>query len=158
MDLVWWMAASALCTAAAAGLVYFVMQSRMEVLLAKQREDLAAANAALGVHREVMHESIKSAEESGRRKALDDFIGDIHIEERHYVRENKALFLKRRSVVRQERLFFRNLPLSNWIEQEMPFEEGADVEALAKTMAVFAPELMAMPELKDDRPQRLLRN
>lgn len=155
MDLTWWMVASALCTAASAGLVYFVMQSRMEVLLAKQREELAAANAALGVHRDVMQESIKSAEESGRRKAMDDFLGEIRIEERHYVRENKALFLKRRSIVRQERLFFRNLPLSNWIEQEMPFEEGADVEALAKTMAVFAPELLS---LADDRPQRLLRN
>ena len=155
MDLVWWMTASALCTAAAAGLVYFVMQSRMDVLLAKQREDLAAANAVLGVHREVLQESIKSAEESGRRKALDDFIGDIRIEERHYVRENKALFLKRKSVVRQERLFFRNLPLSNWIEQEMPFEEGADVEALAQTMAVFAPELMTM---SDAPVRKLLRN
>jgi hypothetical protein len=158
MDLSWWMLASALCTAAGAGLVYFVMQSRTEVMLAKQREDLAAANAALGVHREVMQDSIRFAEESGRRKALDDFIGDIRIEERHYVRENKALFLRRRSIVRQERLFFRNLPLSNWIEQEMPFEEGADVEALAKTMAVFAPELMAIPDLRNDQPRRLLRN
>ncbi len=158
MGLTWWMLASALCTAAGAGLVYFVMQSRVEVILAKQREDLAAANAALGVHREVMQDSIRFAEESGRRQALDDFIADIRIEERHYIRENRALFVKRRSVVRQERLFFRNLPLSNWIEQEMPFEEGADVEALAKTMAVYAPELRALPELRDNRPRRLLRN
>lgn len=156
MGLMWWMLASALCTVAGAGLVYFVMQSRMEVMLAKQREDLAAANAALNVHRDVMQDSIRSAEESGRRKALDDFLADIHIEERHYVRENKALFLKRRSIVRQERIFFRNLPLSNWIEQEMPFEEGADVEALAKTMAVFAPDLQF--DVPDDRPRRLLRN
>lgn len=155
MGLMWWMLASGLCTAAGAGLVYFVMQSRMEVILAKQREELAAANAALGVHRDVLQDSIRSAEESGRRKALDDFLADIHIEERHYIRENKALFLKRKSIVRQERIFFRNLPLSNWIEQEMPFEEGADIEALAKTMAVFAPELLA---IGDDPVRKLLRN
>ncbi len=40
--------------------------------------------------------------------------------------------------MRQERIFFRNLPLSNWFEQEMPFEEGADIEQLANSMTIFA--------------------
>ena len=40
-------------------------------------------------------------------------------------------------LVRQERIFFRNIPLSNWVEQEMPLEEGADTEKLAQTMSVF---------------------
>ena len=55
------------------------------------------------------------------------FIADIRIEERHYVREHRMLFLTRKCMVRQERIFFRNIPLSNWVEQEMPFEEGADL-------------------------------
>ena len=42
----------------------------------------------------------------------------------------------------QERIFFRNIPLSSWVEHEMPVEEGADVEELARTLAVFTPELM----------------
>ena len=58
-------------------------------------------------------------------------------------------------MVRQERIFFRNLPLSNWIEQEMPYEEGADIEQLAKTMAVFIPE--GLLDNPDPRPGKLLR-
>jgi hypothetical protein len=41
-------------------------------------------------------------------------------------------------LVRQERIFFRNIPLSNWVEQEMPVEEGVDTEKLAQTMSIFA--------------------
>jgi hypothetical protein len=112
----------------------------METLLAKQREELAAANAALGAQKEMMQDALRAAQDTARREAMDDFIADIRIEERHYIREHKAFFLTRKSVVRQERIFFRNLPLSNWIEHEMPFEEGADIDQLAKTMAVFIPE------------------
>lgn len=32
----------------------------------------------------------------------------------------------------QERLFFRNIPLSNWIEHEMIIEEDRDLEQLPK--------------------------
>ena len=137
---VWWMVASAFCSLMTGGLVYFVMRSRMDTLLARRREELAAANAALGAQKDSMQDSIRSAQDTARRQAMDDFIADIRIEERHYVREHKALFLTRKAVVRQERIFFRNLPLSSWIEQEMPFEEGADAEQLAKTMSVFMPE------------------
>jgi hypothetical protein len=156
MDALWWMViASVLFAAMTGGLVYFVMQSHLEVVLAKQREELAAANAALNARKEALVDSLHNAQESARRQALDDFIADIRVEERHYIRERKALFITRKSVVRQERIFFRNLPLSNWIEQEMPIEEGADIEALARTMAVFVPEgLLDFPEPK---PHRLLR-
>jgi hypothetical protein len=37
----------------------------------------------------------------------------------------------------QERLFFRNIPLSNWIEHEMIVEEGKDLDQLPKE-SVFA--------------------
>ncbi len=69
---------------------------------------------------------------------MDDFLADIHIEERHYTRELKVLFMSRKMLVRQERIFFRNIPLSNWVEQEMPVEEGVDTEKLAQTMSIFA--------------------
>ena len=154
--LVLWIIATTFCAGVSGGLVYFVMQSRTEVVLARQREELAAAHAALGAQKEAMLDSIRNAQESARRQAMDDFIAEIRVEERHYIREHKALFLTRKCVVRQERIFFRNLPLSNWIEQEMPYEEGADIDQLAKTMAVFVPE-----GLFDDpgqKPGKLLRS
>ena len=130
------------------------MRSRTDVLLARQREELSAAQAALGAQKDAMLDSLRNAQESARRQAMDDFIADIRVEERHYIREQKAFFMTRKAVVRQERIFFRNLPLSNWIEQEMPYEEGADIDQLAKTMAVFVPEgILANP---DPHPRRLL--
>ncbi len=149
-----WLLVPVLSAGAAGGLVYFVMQSRTEVLLARQREKLAAAQAVLGAQREAMQESLSTVQESARRQAMDDFIAEIRVEERHYIREHKALFLNRKSVVRQERIFFRNLPLSNWIEQEMPFEEGADIDQLAKTMAVFVQG--GLLDEPDPKPRKLL--
>src|ERR1017187_702330 len=105
-------ASSGFCALATGRLVYFVMQSHLDTQLAKQREDLAAANAALGAQKDAMLDSIRSAQESARRQAMDDFIADIRVEERHYIREHKAFFLTRKCIVRQERIFFRNLPLS----------------------------------------------
>jgi hypothetical protein len=155
MSPVWWVLLSGFCAAGSGFLVYFIMQSRMEVLLSRQREELAAVRATLEARRESLEESLKNAEESTRRKALDDFMAEIRVEERSYVREHKAFFLTRKSLIRQERIFFRNLPLSSWVEQEMPFEEGADIEKLAQTMAVFNAAALAEPER--DPIRRLIR-
>ncbi|HVW84020.1 MAG TPA: hypothetical protein VHB50_05050 [Bryobacteraceae bacterium] len=145
MDPLWWVVTSAFSALTAGGLVYFIMQSRMEVLLAQQREELAGAKSALAAQKEALEESLKQKEDSVRRKAMDEFLADIRVEERHYVREHKMLFLNRKCLVRQERIFFRNIPLSNWVEQEMPFEEGADMEKLAATMSVFAAQDLLGP-------------
>ena len=155
MNVVWWILASVLSAALSGGLVYFVTQSNAEVRLARLREEFAAAHAALGAQKEAMEDSLRNAQESTRRQAMDEFIADIRVEERHYIREHKALFITRKCIVRQERIFFRNLPLSNWIEQEMPFEEGADIDQLAKTMAVFVPEGLLDPPTR--QPRKLVR-
>jgi len=129
---------SLLCVFGSGGLVYFVMRSHMELRLARQREKLASLQATLVAQKEAIEDSMKNVEESVRRKAMDEFLADIRVEERHYTREHKILFLSRKMLVRQERIFFRNIPLSNWVEQEMPVEEGVDPEKLAQTMSVFA--------------------
>jgi hypothetical protein len=126
-----------LCVGGSVGLMYFIMHSHMQVQLSKQREELAAAQAALSTRKEQLDESLRNAEESVRRKALDDFLADIRVEERHYTREHKVLFMTRKLLVHQERIYFRNIPLSNWVEQELPIEEGVDAERMAQTMSIF---------------------
>lgn len=138
MEPVYWIAWSTMCAAGTGVLVYFIMQSRMEVLLSRQREDLAAARAALGAQKQSLDDLLKYVEESARHKAIDEFLAEIRVEERNYVREQKVLFVTRKSMIRQERIFFRNIPLSSWVEHEMPFEEGADLEKLAQGASVFA--------------------
>jgi len=137
-----WVALTTFCAAMSGGLVYFVMRSRLSVLLAGQREELAAARAVLAAQKAGLDESLRNAEEGARRRAMDDFLADIRIEERHYTREHRLLFLTKKSLIRQERIFFRNIPLSGWIEQEMTMEEGADADKLAQTMSVFAGEIL----------------
>jgi len=36
--------------------------------------------------------------------------------------------------------------LCNWVEHEVPVEEGTDIENLAKTLSVFAPEMLGLPQ------------
>jgi len=147
---------SSLCAVATGGLVWFIMHSRMEVRLARQREKLAEARATLDAQRQGIEGTMQTVEETARRKALDDFMADLRIEERHYVREQKVLFVTRKLLVRQERIFFRNIPLSNWVEQEMQISEGADIESLARTMAVFSPDMLLGPA-QDDGRHRMIR-
>ena len=125
------------CAVASGLLMFFVMQSRTEVTLARAREAAAEARGALEEQKKAMANALKAAEDTGRRLALDEFLADLRIEQRHYTREHKVLFLQRRSLVLQERIFFRNIPLSNWIEHEIVLEEGADIEKVARTLTVF---------------------
>ena len=122
--------------AAGSGLLAaIIMQARMEVALAQQREGLAEARTLLATAHRTMEDRVKAAEEAARRKALDEFMSDIRIEERHYVRESKSLFLNQRSLVLQERVFFRNIPLTEWVEREYPISLGGLGRSLPETQS-----------------------
>lgn len=158
MNPVWWMLWSAICATGTGVLVYFIMQSRMEVLLSKQREELATARAQLAAQQDALEQTIKGTSETVRRQAFDEFLADVRVEERHYVREHKVLFMTRKCMVRQERIFLRNIPLTSWVEQEMPFEEGTDMEKLASTMAIFDPgSVGALASASEGRIRKLIR-
>lgn len=129
---------SVICVAGSAGLMYFVMHSHMELRLAKQREELASLQASLAAKQQTLEESLRNAEAAVRSRAMDEFLADIRVEERHHTREHRILFMTRKMLVRQERIFFRNIPLSNWVEQEIPIEEGVDADKMAAAISVFA--------------------
>ena len=111
-------------------LSYYVMQARMEVAIAKERETLAEARAMINSHKVTLEERVKATEEACKRQAMDDFMHDIRVEERSYMRETKSLNASRKTMVMQERIFFRNIPLSNWIEREMVVEDGQNLDQL----------------------------
>ena len=116
--------------AGSALLSFYVMQMRMEVALAKEREAIVEARAIINSLKVTSEEKVKAAEASSRRVALDEFMQDFRVEERSYMRESKSYNAMRKSMIMQERLFFRNIPLSNWIEREMLIEEGRDLDRL----------------------------
>ncbi len=123
-------------------LSFYIMQARMEVAIAKEREVLAEARATIDSQEKILVEKIKATEESIRRESLDGFLGDFRVEERHYLRESKGLFAQKKSMILQERLYFRNIPLSNWVEHEMTVEDSGDVGALAKACSIFSTKSM----------------
>jgi len=117
-----------------------VMQARMEVSLARERAATAEARALAIAQNEQIEDRVRAAEESARRKALEELLSDIRIEERRYLRESKSLFMNRKCLVVQERLFFRNIPLSDWVEHEYWLEEGGD--PVAHTLAATTRKLL----------------
>jgi len=131
---------------------YLVTTLKTERRSAERMQVLAQAEAALANERTRFEEAAKGIEESARRKALDEFLADLHVEERHYVREHRVLFARRKSLVLRERIFFRNVPISNWVENEIPIEEGADLDSVAKTFSVFTGLGEAIPAAREPRP------
>lgn len=137
MDAMLWMFLPLFTAAGSALLSFYIMQARLEVAIAKEREALVEARSDLRNVEKETEARLKATEEETRRRSMDDFLGDFRVEERHYMRESKSLFLNKKSMVLQERLYFRNIPLSNWVEHELTVEEGGDVGSLAKAASIF---------------------
>jgi len=153
MDAFLWILLPVLVAVGSALLSYFLMQARLEVAVAKERESLAAARAQIQAHELSLEDKIRAAEESAQRKAFDQFLQDFRVEERHYMRESKSHFLTRKSMIMQERLYFRNIPLSNWVEHEMAMEEGTDSSMLTENSSVFSARTLS--EQKNHAPKYL---
>jgi hypothetical protein len=151
MEAALWVFLPGFVAIASALLSWFVMQSRMEVKLAEQRETLAELRGQIRAEKEAMelsvHSAARIAEETAKREAFDRFLGELKVEKRHYTRENRMLMNSRRSLVLQERMYFRNIPLSDWIEHEIMLDEGADVNRVVQDMTVFDKGIVSIDEM-----------
>jgi hypothetical protein len=133
-----WILLPMFVAAGSALLSFYIMQAKLEVAVARERETIAEVQASLKSQEKILEERVRAAEEETKRRAFDEFLADFRVEERHYMRENKSTFSSRKALVLQERLYFRSIPLSNWVEHEMVVEEGSDVQSLAQQASVFS--------------------
>jgi hypothetical protein len=115
--------------------------------LRRREAETAAAKAAF-------QSAVRAAEETARRQAFESFLGEVTVEQRHYTRENRLLTQNRKSLVLQERMFFRNLPFSDWIEHEIMLEDGVDVDRLVQDMTVFDKSVVNISDLR--KPKKAL--
>src|SRR5579862_7221716 len=141
IDAILWILLPVFIAAGSALLSFYIMQARMEVAISKEREVLAEARAEIRTQKNTMEERVKATEQEARRRALDEFMQDFRVEERHYFRENKSVTARQKSMILQERLYFRNIPLSSWVEHEMLVEEdsgGGDLQHIAKGCSIFS--------------------
>ena len=147
-------------TAVASGLLaWFIMQSRMEVALALQRERLAETRGALDAEKSALGASLdtalRAAEAVAKREALENFMGELRVEQRHYTRENRLLLHNRKSLVLQERMYFRNIPLSDWVEHEIVMDDGADINRLVQDMTIFDKEVVSIADIPRPKQRQL---
>jgi len=140
-----WLFLPMIVAGGSAMLSYYLMQARMEVALAKEREALAEARATIDSHKVTLEQRVKATEEAAKRAALDELMQDIRVEERSYLRDSNSEDGARRSMVMQERVFFRNLPMSGWSEREMVIEEGPANSLSARTENFEAHAMVAGP-------------
>jgi hypothetical protein len=151
MEAALWVLLPGFVAIASALLSWFVMQSKMEVKLAEQRETLSEVRGQMKAEKESMEVTLRSAvkvaEETARRQAFDSFLAELKVEQRHYTKENRMLMHNRRSLILQERMYFRNIPLSDWIEHEITLDEGADVDRMVQDMTVFDKAVVNIAEV-----------
>lgn len=138
-----WLLLPVLIAAGSALLAFSIMHARMEVAVSKEREALVQARATIESQEIMCQEKVKAVTEATRRKAFDDFLQDIRVEERSYLRETKSMFSSRKLMVVQERLYFRNIPLSNWVEHELLLEEGIDPKEAVRSASVFTTKALS---------------
>lgn len=148
MDTMVWIFLPLFVAAGSALLAFYVMQARLDVAVAREREMLAEAKAVIKSQERLMDEKVRAAEEASMRRAMDQFLGDIRVEERHYTRERKSLFSRKKSLVLQERLYFRNIPLSNWVEHEMVVDDATtgSLRKLAERCSIFSQRQLEQAE------------
>lgn len=145
MTAIFWVLLPVLISVGSALLAVWIWQRRLELQLARERQALTEARTTIEGQRETFEELDRLRSEAVRRQSLDDFLADLRTEQRRFFRDQKMLFASRKTLVVQERLYFRNIPLCNWVEHEVPVEEGANVEEVAKNLSVFSPELLKTP-------------
>jgi len=131
LQAVMWLALPLFVAGGSALLAYFIMQARLEVAVSKEREALAEAQGIINAQKSTMEERVKAVQEATRRTTMDEMMKEFRVEERSYVRESKSLESATRTMVTQERMFFRNIPLSEWRDHEMVVEESSQGLALS---------------------------
>lgn len=132
-DALIWMLLPVFVAAGSALLSFFIMQARLDVAVSREREVIAQVRAQLSAQKEVAESRIARAEEETSRRCFDNFLADLRVEERHYTKELSSGAATRKAMVLQERLYFRNIPLSNWVEHEMTLEERGEQPKIAST-------------------------
>jgi hypothetical protein len=123
MAILLWIGLPVLSATGAALLVCFMMRCRMEECVARERSALAELQSALVVQRDTLEGAIFDARAEAKRAAFDEFLNDFHVEQRRFVRKSRVFFASKQTLVLRERMLFRNLPLSNWIEQTITLDE-----------------------------------
>jgi hypothetical protein len=138
MAILLWIFVPGFTASGAALLICFMMRCRMDEAIAHERGALAELQSALVVQRETLESAISDAKAAAKRAAFDEFLNDFRVEQRQYVRKSRLFFMNKQTLIVRERILFRNLPLSNWVEHSVTLEESVGATYPAHGLAIEA--------------------
>jgi hypothetical protein len=138
MAILLWIFVPGFTAAGAALLICFMMRCRMDEAIAHERGALAELQSALIVQRQTLESAINDAKASAKRAAFDEFLNDFRVEQRQYVRNSRLFFMTRQTLVLRERILFRNLPLSNWVEHSVTLDESVGAAYPSRDLTIEA--------------------
>ena len=138
MAILLWIFVPGFTAAGAALLICFMMRCRMDEAIAHERGALAELQSALIVQRQTLESAINDAKAEAKRAAFDEFLNDFRVEQRQYVRNSRLFFMTRQTLVLRERILFRNLPLSNWVEHSVTLDESVGAAYPSRDLTIEA--------------------
>lgn len=130
-ELVFWIVLPGLVALGAAYLVWLLMQARIHVLTANYQTAVARAES--------------DTTPSG--PGLEQVLAELRMERRRYVRRVPGPKGCETTVITQERLFLRNIPLTSWMQEELQLGTGEEIAVESSPVPLLepAPESARLP-------------
>jgi len=116
-ELVFWVVLPVLAALGAAYLVWLLMQARIQVLTAHYQTAVAKVQGDCSSH----------------RPPLDELLAELRMERRRFVRRVPGPAGEETTLITQERLYLRNIPLTSWMEEVLVLGNGEELPAEAVT-------------------------
>ena len=112
-EFLFWMILPILVAIGSAYVVWLLMQSRIQVLTAHYQAAVSKMdNASLN-----------------RRLGPEELQADLRMERRRFVRRLAGPKGPEATLITQERLYLHNLPLTSWMQEEVPLGNGEELPA-----------------------------
>ena len=112
-EFVFWMILPILVAVGSAYVVWLLMQSRIRVLAAQYQAAMAKMEN----------------EYTNRRLSPEELLADLRMERRRFVRRVAGAKGPETTLITQERLYLRNLPLTSWMQEEVVLGSGEELPA-----------------------------
>ena len=122
-ELVFWIVLPALVAVGAAYLVWLLMQARIQVLTAHYQTAVTRVESDC----------------TRRQPTADDLLAELRIERRRFLRRVPGPKGNETTLITQERLYLRNLPLTSWMQEELPLGTGEELPAETSIVALMEP-------------------
>jgi len=116
-EVVFWVVLPALVAVGAAYLVWLLMQARIQVMAARCQTAVA----------------------DSQRPGIEDLLAELRIERRRFLRRVAGPKGNETTLITQERLYLRNLPLTSWMQEELPLGTGEELGGETSIVRLLEP-------------------